>query len=127
MEQLQFNQLIAKLSELAKKFETAGQFNADPRVRDVLTDALGYTTQVTATNVSQPILPVNRHRKFLFVMNFDPVGYARIAFGAPATLTLGMPLAAGGGGVFLDNNVPKAQVNIIGSIAVNPNITLIEA
>ncbi len=127
MEQLQFNQLIEKLTELARKISTAGQFNADHRVKEVLAEALGYTMQVTATNASQMMLPVNRQRKFLFLMNFDPVGYARIAFGSPATLTLGIPLAAGGGGILLDNNVPKAQINIIGSIASNSNITLIEA
>jgi len=128
MEQLQFSQLMTRLTELIKEvgkgqFAKSGAGHAFAQEAE----ALGYTLQVTATPNSTLLLPVNMKRKFLFMLNDDALGYARIAFGSAATLTLGMKLAASGGGVLLDNNVPKAQINIIGSIANNSNITLIEA
>lgn len=128
MEQLQFSQLMTRLTELIKEVGK-GQFNKSGAGHALAqeAEALGYTLQVTATPQSKLLLPVNMHRRFLFMLNDDALGYARIAFGAAATLTVGMKLAAGGGGVLLDNNVPKAQINIIGSIANNSNITMIEA
>jgi len=50
-----------------------------------------------------------------------------VTFGTEATLATGIKLGAGGGGILLDNHVPTAAVFIIGSIASNPNVSLIEA
>ncbi len=130
MDQVQFSQFMTRLTDLIDKVGARGQFSGKSgELQHAINDmqALGYTLQVTATNQSALLLPVNLKRRFLFMLNDDALGYARIAFGSAATLSLGMKLAAGGGGVFMDNNVPKAQINIIGSIAQNSNITLIEA
>ena len=85
----------------------------------------GYTIQINASLVSQMILPAEPGREFLFLQNYDPLGYATIAFGTEATLVTGIRLAANGGGILLDNHVPTAAIFIIGSIAANSNITLI--
>lgn len=61
----------------------------------------------------------------MYLVNNDTLGYAIISFGVDATLATGMKLAAGGGGIMLDNNVPTAAVYIIGSIALNSNITMV--
>lgn len=90
-------------------------------------DVKGFTGQVTATAQSTQILPADPSRKFLFFSNDDALGYARISFGVEATLTTGIKIAPGGGGILLDNNVPTAAVFIIGSIATNPNITMVVA
>lgn len=87
----------------------------------------GYTSQITVTGASIMILPANPNRKFLFFSNDDAVGFARVTFGVEATLTTGIKLSAGGGGILLDNHVPTAAVFIIGSIASNPNVSMIEA
>jgi len=95
--------------------------NAAPREQDIR----GYTIQINASAVSQMILPAEPNRRFLFLQNYDALGYATIAFGTEATLVTGIRLAANGGGILLDNNVPTAAIFIIGSIAANSNITLI--
>lgn len=108
---------------------TVGRPDAPPKpgIMRVATDTKvrGYTAQITAQSVSALLLPSDPERKFLFIQNNDPVGYANIAFGVDATLNTGMRLTANGGGILLDNNVPTAAIYIIGSIAANSNITLI--
>lgn len=128
MEQLQFSQLMIRLTELSQQVGK-GQFFKSGAAHAFAqeAEALGYTLQVTATNKSQLLLPVNPKRNFLFMLNDDPLGNARVAFGAAATMTVGFKLAAGGGGFLLDNHVPRAQINLIGDTASNSNITLIEA
>lgn len=86
----------------------------------------GYSIPVTATAVSTELLPVDVSRKFLFIQNNDPVGVAFVSFGgAAAFLNQGFRLAPGGGGILLDNNVPTARAFIIGTIANNPNLTMV--
>lgn len=85
----------------------------------------GYTQQIAVTSQSQLLLPADPKRKFLFISNDDAIGYARISFGAEATLTTGIKIAAGGGAILLDINCPTAAVYIIGSIALNSNVSLI--
>lgn len=86
----------------------------------------GLTIPATVTSTSQELLPADNDRKFLFIQNNDVLGKVTISFGgAGATLGIGFNLAAGGGAVLLDNNVPNARMFAIGSIASNPNITII--
>jgi hypothetical protein len=87
----------------------------------------GLTYPRTVTNANAQLLPSDYDRKLLFIQNNDPVGIVYLAFGAPAVVGQGMKLAANGGGILLDNNVPTAQVFAIGSIASNPNINVITA
>ena len=128
MEQLQFSQLMTRLADLVKASgsgKSTGHNGHDSIMAEA--QALGYTFQVIATGASTRLLPVNLKRTFLYILNNDALGYARVAFGSAATLSSGIILQANGGGILLDVNVPKAQLYIIGSIANNPNITLIEA
>lgn len=85
----------------------------------------GYTQQINVTALSQLLLPADPSRRFLFMQNNDAVGTCTLSFGVDATLATGMKLGANGGGILLDNNVPTAALYIIGSIANNPNVTLI--
>jgi hypothetical protein len=85
----------------------------------------GLTYPGRVTNVNSEVLAPDFDRRFLFVQNNDPAGNVWISFGAPAVLGVGMKLGAGGGGILLDNNVPTSQLNAIGSIALNTNLTII--
>jgi hypothetical protein len=87
----------------------------------------GLTYPRRVTNASTQLLAADYDRKFLFIQNNDAVGIVYLAFGAPAVVGQGMKLAANGGGILLDNNVPTAQVFAIGSIASNANINIITA
>lgn len=87
----------------------------------------GLTYPGTVLSTPGQLLTADFDRKFLFIQNNDTLGVVWVSFGAPAVLGIGMRLAAGGGGILLDNNVPTAQVNAIGSIASNSNISIITA
>lgn len=91
---------------------------------DDLIPVRGITSPLNVTMVSVMILPADKHRKFLHMVNSDLLGMARVSFGTEATLLAGMPLPPGGGGILLDNNVPTSAVFIIGSIANNPNVSM---
>ena len=90
-------------------------------------DTPGNTVQIVATAKSTMILPADPYRRFLYFLNNDAVAYATLAFGVDATLVTGMRLGSGGGGILLDNNVPRSAIFIIGSSASNANITLVYA
>lgn len=102
----------------------AGVIRTSPMQDD---EIRGYTAQVTVTSESKVLLPADPKRKFLFVQNNDLLGNVNISFGVDATLATGMRLSANGGGILLDNNVPTSAVFIIGSIALNSNVTLVSA
>lgn len=85
----------------------------------------GLTYPATVLATPTQLLPPDFDRKFLFIQNNDALGIVWVSFGAPAVLGVGMRLSAGGGGILLDNNVPTAEVNVIGTIAINPNLTII--
>lgn len=87
----------------------------------------GQTFDRTVTNVSQSLLPIDHDRRFLFIQNNDTLGVVYLSYGRDAVLGSGMRLSAGGGGILLDVNVPTAELFAIGSIASNPNITIITA
>jgi hypothetical protein len=86
----------------------------------------GLTYPITITNVSQEIQPVDHNRRFFFIQNNDPVGKITVSFGgSAATLNIGFNLAAGGGSLYMDAAVLTARIFAIGSIASNPNVTMI--
>lgn len=85
----------------------------------------GSTSQISATSSSVMILPADPHRTFLYLSNDNTAAFAKVSFGTDATLVTGIRLAAGGGGILLDNGVPTSAVFIIGSIANNPDITMV--
>jgi len=87
----------------------------------------GLTVNLQISNVAVQWLPIDFSRKLLFIQNNDPLGIVWLAIGAPASIGFGIKLAAGGGGIFLDMNCPTAQVNAIGTIALNPNIMILTA
>jgi len=88
----------------------------------------GLTYPIRVTSASSEILPADSQRRFLFIQNNDPVGNVTVSFGGnAAVLGIGFNLAAGGGGILLDNNVPSSRVFVIGSIAINPNVTMVVA
>ena len=100
----------------------------DGRVVDasqVIQIARGLTFPFTATQDSQLMLPVDTDRKFLFIENNDALGVIWVSYGVANALGVGMRFSSGGGGILLDNNVPTAAVYVIGTIANNPNITII--
>lgn len=88
----------------------------------------GRTIPITVTAASQELLPADSDRQFLFVQNNDPVGIVYMSFGGnAAAINQGFRLAPGGGGILLDNHVPTAKIFFIGSIANNPNVTVVSA
>lgn len=88
----------------------------------------GITQPVTVTNVSQEIFPADAARKFITVTNNDPIGVVYVSFGgAGAGLNQGLRVGPGGGGFLLDINVPTSRIFMIGSIAANPNVSVVVA
>lgn len=86
----------------------------------------GITRPAVVTNVSTEILPADYDRKFLFIQNNDAVGVVFVSYGGQgAALNQGFRLGPGGGGILLDNNVPTERIFMIGSIANNPNVSII--
>lgn len=85
----------------------------------------GNTQQVTVTSVSQMVLPADPDRKSIIALNDDTLGDVRMAFGVDATTVTGIRLGANGGGILLDNNCPTSAVYMIGTVAVNSNVTVI--
>lgn len=87
--------------------------------------ARGLTYPFNVTAVSQLAFRADFNRKFMFIQNNDPLGIVWLAFGTPAIIGTGMKFSAGGGGILLDNNVPTADIYLIGTIASNQNLTII--
>lgn len=86
----------------------------------------GATRPITVTAASQEIIPADADRKFLYLVNNDPVGVVYVSIGGVgAALLQGITLAAAGGGILLDNNVPTGKIFMIGTIANNPNVTAV--
>jgi hypothetical protein len=85
----------------------------------------GVTLQYNVLVADTVALAVNFDRKFLFILNNDVLGDVWGAWGVPAKVGVGMKFKAGGGGIMLDNNVPTAELHLIGTIASNQNFTII--
>lgn len=82
-------------------------------------------TAITVTNASQQFLAANLSRKYLFIQNNDALGNIYITFGVAATLLNGIKI--GPGASYEAGYAPSNSVNIIGSIASNANIVIVEA
>lgn len=88
----------------------------------------GFTYPINVTAVSQLWQDVDLSRKFLYLLNNDPIGVVWVSFGgAGAAVGQGIQLAAAGGGILLDVNVPTSKIFLIGTIAANPNVTAVIA
>jgi hypothetical protein len=86
----------------------------------------GLTYSLNVTNVSAEILPMNLNRKFIFIQNNAVAGTVTVSFGgAGAVLGVGFNLAAGGGSLYMDNACLTARVFVVGSIASNPNVSMV--
>lgn len=98
-----------------------GMVNVDPAKPE-----RGLTFPLTVLNTSQEFAPVDTDRKFLYVVNNDALGVVWLAFGgAAAVVGQGIRLAPNGGGILLDMNVPTARIFLIGTIANNPNVSMV--
>jgi hypothetical protein len=87
--------------------------------------ARGVTLQYNVLAADSVALAVDFDRKYLFLLNNDVLGDVWGAWGSPAKVGVGMKFKAGGGGIMLDNNVPTAELHLIGTIASNQNFTII--
>lgn len=94
----------------------------------VSSGAITYTqSTITVTNVSQQFLAANASRKYLLIQNNDGAGICYLVYGAAATTTLGVVIPPVYGAVEeATPSVSNQTVNIIGSIASNANVILIE-
>jgi hypothetical protein len=80
----------------------------------------------TVTNASAQLLAANASRKYLLIQNNGTGDIYVTVDGTAATTANGVRIAAGGGSYELSTVVPTGQINAIGSIANNPNITVVE-
>jgi hypothetical protein len=82
-------------------------------------------TAPEVTNASAQILAANSDRVYLLIQNNDPAGNVYINFGADATAAH-LKIPAGGGSFEVNGNAPGQAINLIGDIASNTNIVVIE-
>lgn len=83
-------------------------------------------TQKTVTNVTVQLVAANANRQYLLIQNKDPGGDIYINFGAGgATIANGLKIGAGGA-YESDNAVATNAIQVIGSIASNANIVVVE-
>jgi hypothetical protein len=101
------------------------QFDAQGNIAPIIRErGLTYPLNVTAASVE--MFPIDVDRKFIYLLNNDPLGVVWVTFGgACAVVGQGMRLAPGGGGMLLDQNVPTNRIYMIGTIANNPNVTAV--
>lgn len=81
-------------------------------------------TVVTVTSTSTQFLSLRANRRFLIIQNNDATGNVFVNFGAAAT-TAHIKVIPGAN-LFLDSNTPITELHMIGSIASNPNVVVIE-
>lgn len=82
------------------------------------------TSLVTVTNASQTFGSAVNNRRLLIIQNNDAAGIIYVTFDETAT-TSKLKINPGGH-VFWDAATPTGQINIIGSIANNPNVVIVE-
>lgn len=80
---------------------------------------------VTVTNASQQFLTANSSRRYLLIQNRDVTGNIFMRFGAAATTATGIQIAPGAN-YEIDTAVSGQTVNIIGDIASNANVLIVE-
>lgn len=84
-------------------------------------------SQKTVTNASGTLVAANANRRYLLIQNNDAAGdiFVRLD-GVTATTATGVKIEAGGS-YALETLVPNGAVTVIGSIASNANIVVVEA
>lgn len=79
----------------------------------------------TVTNATAQLVAANSARKYLLIQNKDPVGKIWIQFGAAATQAAGV-LIVPGGNFEMISKISAQQIQAIGDLASNANITVVE-
>lgn len=82
-------------------------------------------TGVTVTNASAQHAAANAAREYLLIQNRSATGSIYVRFGAAATVGTGIAIGPGGFWEW-DSCIPVSAVNIIGSIASNPDVLIVE-
>jgi hypothetical protein len=81
-------------------------------------------TTPTVTNASQAFNAQSLNRRLLIIQNNDSVGVVYVRFDGTAT-TASLKIAPGGN-LFFNVNTPAGVLNMIGSIASNANVVVVE-
>ena len=82
-------------------------------------------TNPVVTTTSAQVLAANTSRAFLAIQNNDPSGIIYVNFGSAATVAGSLKILPGGI-LFVDTMVSTQAINIIGSIASNANVVVLE-
>ena len=77
------------------------------------------------TPVSQKILAANPQRRYFMIQNKDTTGNIWFNFFYAATTTFGVKIGPGGNAEFI-TDVPSYDVYVIGDIANNANVVVVE-
>jgi hypothetical protein len=93
-------------------------------VIDILQRARGLTSLFLVTNQSLRALPIDFDRRYLLIVNNDAVGIISAFWGLPGAYGKGIVINANGGFYEPANNCPTAQLFLIGSIAINNNVSI---
>lgn len=81
--------------------------------------------QATVTNASAQVLAANTARRYLLIQNKDPVGRLWLQFGAAANQAAGV-LIVPGGNFEMVGKVSGQQIQLIGDLASNSKVTVVE-
>ncbi len=80
--------------------------------------------QETVTNADQQFLAANARRKYLLIQNNDTAGIIYVSFGVAATAVNGVKILPGGS--YEPVVPPNTSIHILGSIAANANVVVVE-
>lgn len=97
--------------------------NRQPK-QQVIERARGITTPYLVTNQSQQVLPIDFDRKYLLVENNDAAGIIYASWGIAGVYGQGIVINPNNGYYLADYNCPTAQLFLIGSIALNGNVSI---
>jgi len=89
--------------------------------------ARGLTSPFLATNQSLQVLPIDFDRRYLMICNNDPLGILYLSFGLAGVYGSGIVINPNGGYFLADYNCPTAQAFLVGSIALNQNVSITTA
>lgn len=84
------------------------------------------TTSVTVTNASQALVAANGLRRWIMIQNNDGAGNVFLAFGSTAATTALIKIAPAANITFSSVGIPTQTINLIGSIASNANVAIVE-
>ncbi|MBN8506130.1 MAG: hypothetical protein J0L58_16825 [Burkholderiales bacterium] len=80
----------------------------------------------TVTTAAATALSANSTRRYLLIQNRSATGRVYFRFNAAATVALGVLIMPGGFAEF-DSAVPTGSLSLIGDIASNPDVLVVEA